>query len=100
MKKVIPYLVYFALSIASTYVFQTILFMWISLSRFTAADGPPGDIGLFEKLFYSIGWPIFYFFVLTISLIAYCSLLKKYRIEVRRSVPIIVNSLVSLYVMI
>ncbi|WP_028608728.1 hypothetical protein [Paenibacillus harenae] len=97
MKKSLPYLFFLAGAILCTYVFQAVVFMWISLSRFTAADGPPGDIGLTEKLVYSIGFPMFYFIFLSVVFLMYRSFLKKYKFDLKMVTPVIFNSLLALY---
>ncbi|MGM0885022.1 MAG: hypothetical protein ACQEXQ_28770 [Bacillota bacterium] len=97
MNKGLYYLFYFVVALLCTYTFQTIVFIWISLARFTAADGPPGDIELTEKLVYSVGFPLFYLMFLTVVLLMYRSYLKKYNINFKKLVPIIFNSLIALY---
>ncbi|MGE8078980.1 hypothetical protein [Peribacillus loiseleuriae] len=54
MKKLLAYLFYFVVVIATTYVFQWILLYWISGVRFYVADGPPGDISFVFSVFHFI----------------------------------------------
>ncbi|ADC49180.1 hypothetical protein BpOF4_05590 [Alkalihalophilus pseudofirmus OF4] len=42
MKKLVVYLSYLVILGLAAYVFQLFFFIWVGMSRFRAADGPPG----------------------------------------------------------
>lgn len=100
MKKWMSYLFYFVATLGITYAFQWILVLFIWSVRFTAADGPPGDIGLISKFLFSVGIPVIYFICLTIAFLLYRTLLKVFGIELQKTMPIIFNILVTFYLIV
>ena len=89
MKKLLANLFYFAGALACTYGFQWILLLWVYGIRFTAAEAPPGDIGIVSKVIYSIGFPLIHFVFLTVIFRLYRFILNNFSIELKKVVPII-----------
>lgn len=100
MKRLLSYLLYIFVTLAITYVFNWILVLFIGGVRFTAADGPPGDISLFAKFVFSLGVPVFYLICLTIVFLFYRTLLRQFAIELQKLIPIIFNVLIALYLIV
>ncbi|MBB4823685.1 hypothetical protein HNO89_000905 [Sporosarcina luteola] len=98
MKKFIANLLYIAVAIVWTYGFQWMLILWIGSVRFSAADGPPGDISLGSKLMYCIGLPLFHLVLLTVFFLIYRSILRRFSIIIKKQLPCIVNSLLTILV--
>lgn len=85
MKVFLANIFYFVGAIAWTYGFQWILILWIGGLRFTAADGPPGDISMGSKLVYSVGFPLFHFVLLTVGLLLYSYILRNFSIKFKKN---------------
>ncbi|KGR77948.1 hypothetical protein [Ureibacillus sinduriensis] len=100
MKKMLFYLLYFVVTMLVTYALNWILVLFIGGVRFTAAEGPPGDISLVGKLVFSIGIPVFYFIGLILVFLFYRFLLKQFAIEIHKTIPIIINIVVTIYLII
>ncbi|EGQ18394.1 hypothetical protein HMPREF9372_3797 [Sporosarcina newyorkensis 2681] len=98
MKVFLANIFYFVGAIAWTYGFQWILILWIGGLRFTAADGPPGDIGMGSKLVYSVGFPLFHFVLLTVGLLLYSYILRNFSIKFKKIIPIIFNVIITAYI--
>ncbi|WP_438317046.1 hypothetical protein [Sporosarcina sp. FA9] len=97
MKKWLSYFFYFVTTVAVTYAIQLIILFYISSMRFTAADrSPSGDIGLDAKLVFSVGFPVFYFICLTIVFFLYRSLMAQFGIELKKMLPIYINTFIAL----
>lgn len=90
-------LFYFVVVVSWIYVFHWLLIFWISGVRFIAADGPPGDIDIVSKLFYSLGFPLFNLVLITYIFLLYRSKLNNFGIELKKVVPIIFNVLITVY---
>ncbi|CAM3172433.1 hypothetical protein FITA111629_07640 [Filibacter tadaridae] len=88
---------YFMGVIAWTYGFHWMLILWTYSVRFTAADGPPGDIGIGSKLVYSVGFPLFNFVLITVIFLLYRFILNNFDIELKKVVPIIFNVIITAY---
>ncbi|WP_124070296.1 hypothetical protein [Filibacter tadaridae] len=73
------------------------LILWTYSVRFTAADGPPGDIGIGSKLVYSVGFPLFNFVLITVIFLLYRFILNNFDIELKKVVPIIFNVIITAY---
>lgn len=66
------------------------------MGRFHAADAPPGDISVTEKIVWSVGAPLFFGGVMTAVSFAYHYLLQKRSIHLSNIFFIILNVLAAL----
>lgn len=65
----------------TSFLFYCVLEIWIGMGRFTAADAPPGDIGVTEKIFYSFVVPIGYGVIMTLLSFMCRRFLLKYSVN-------------------
>ncbi|WEG16555.1 hypothetical protein PQ478_18940 [Alkalihalophilus pseudofirmus] len=100
MKKLIVYLSYLIILGLAAYGFQRFFFIWVEMSRFRAADGPPGDITLIEKVYYGFGYPILFFllfFYLAHRIVKSC---KRNHIYLSKRILIATNSFIVIYLLV
>lgn len=67
------------------------------MGRFTAADGPPGDIGDTEKMFYSFVVPIGYGVIMTLLSFVYRQIVGKYSVHMSAVLIFAINVLITVY---
>lgn len=94
---VLSYTAYLTVLLLTSYIFYNVLFIWIAMSRFTAADGPPGDISITEKIIYSFVIPIGYFVVITLLSFVCRHYLLKYTIKLNIIIIFAITMAITTY---
>jgi hypothetical protein len=80
LRSFLGYAAYMVVLSTASFIFYWVLRMWIVMGRFTAADAPPGDISVSEKVFYSYVVPVGYgIFMIGFSLL-FRRLSRKYSV--------------------
>ncbi|MEF3303405.1 hypothetical protein [Paenibacillus sp. GYB003] len=75
------YSVYLAVLSAASFLFYQVLKIWIQMGRFTAADAPPGDISIAEKVVYSYVVPIGFGIIMIVFSLVFRRLLMNYSVH-------------------
>lgn len=97
MRIFLSYAAYLAVIWATTFLFYWVINIWISMGRFTAADGPPGDISVTEKVFYSFVTPIGYGVAMTALSFLYRRCLLNYSVNLSAMLILAINLLITIY---
>jgi len=100
MKKTISYAIYGLFILFLTIVTRAVVLISLGMSLFMAADAPPGDISISEKLMYSIGVPFFYYVLITALFILYKTIITKMNISLNEKKVTIFNGILAIGFMI